>query len=50
MIRAAETQYRLNGEVKTRAIQKDRHTLVTAVASYPVPYDQIRGGPEQEKP
>lgn len=49
MIRAAETQYRLNGEVKTRAIRKDRHTLVTAVASYPVPYDEIRGDSEQEK-
>lgn len=49
MIRAAETQYRLNGEVKTRAVRQDRHTLVTAVASYPVPYDEIRGDPEQEK-
>ena len=49
MVAAAQTQFRIKGEVRTRAVRQDRHTLVTAVASYPVPYAEIRGDPEKEK-
>lgn len=49
MVAAAQTQFRIKGEVRTRAVRQDRHTLVTAVASYAVPYAEIRGDPEKEK-
>lgn len=46
MVEAAGTEVRIKGKVKRRAIRKDRHTLMTAVASYPVPWDEIDRDPE----
>lgn len=34
---------------KTRAVRQDQHTLFTVVCSYPVPYDQVRGNPDEER-
>lgn len=46
MIDAAKVEVKVKGKVHHRAIRKDRHTLMTAIASYPVPWDQIEGDPE----
>jgi arsenate reductase-like glutaredoxin family protein len=41
------TKVQRKGKTHTRAIRQDRHTLATAVASYPLTYDQIaEGGPD----
>lgn len=34
---------------KTRAVRQDQHTLFTVVCSYPVPFDQVRGNPDEER-
>lgn len=36
-----KTKVRVKGEVKERAIRKDRHTLAGCVMSYPVPREQV---------
>lgn len=46
-IAARATEVRRKGKVHKRAIREDRHTLATAVASYPLTREQIEaGGPE----
>lgn len=49
MIRAAKSKVRTEGNDKERAIRLDRHTLATAVASYPIPLSDIIGDPIKEK-
>jgi len=47
MIARARTEVRVRGEVRQRAIRKDRHTLLTAVVSYPLTWEQIEQDPEE---
>ena len=48
MIETAKVEVNVKGKTHYRAVRKDRHTLMTAVASYPIPRDQIEGNPEEE--
>lgn len=48
MIEDARVKVRVKGKIHHRAVRKDRHTLMTAVASYPLTWDQITGNPEEE--
>jgi len=48
MIENAKVVVKVKGKTHHRAIRKDRHTLMTAVSSYPIPWDQIEGTPEEE--
>lgn len=44
----ASVRYEVAGG-KNRAVRQDQHTLFTVVCSYPVPYDQVRGNPDEER-
>lgn len=45
MVDGAATRVRTADGIKTRAIRKDRHTLLTMVVSYPVPWSKIKDDP-----
>lgn len=47
MIARARTEVRVRGEIRQRAIRKDRHTLLTAVVSYPLTWEEIGQDPEE---
>lgn len=49
MIEDAKIEVHVKGKIRHRAVRKDRHTLMTAVASYPLPWDQIKDNPEEMK-
>lgn len=49
MIQNAKVEVRVKGKVKHRAVRKDRHTLMTVVASYPIPWERIKDNPEEMK-
>lgn len=46
-IAARATEVRRKGKVHKRAIREDRHTLATAVASYPLTREQIEAGGQE---
>lgn len=48
MIDGAATQVRAKDGVKVRAIRRDRHTLMSMVASYPLTWEQIGDDPEEQ--
>lgn len=48
MIEGARVEVKVKGKVKHRAVRKDRHTLMTAIASYPLTWDVIKGDPKEE--
>lgn len=48
MIERAATEVRIKGEIKMRAIRKDRHTLITAVVSYPLTWEEIGNDPKEQ--
>src|SRR5690554_3389209 len=45
MIEAAFTPVMVRGEMRRRAIRKDRHTLMTAVVSYPLTHEEVAQDP-----
>src|SRR5690554_7332528 len=47
MIEGAATEVKTKKGIRRRAIRIDRHTLMTAVASYPLTYEQIGEDPEE---
>lgn len=49
MITDARVAVKVKGKTHHRSIRKDRHTLMTVVASYPLTWDQIRGNPQEER-
>lgn len=49
MINAARVTVKVKGKTHYRSIRQDRHTLLTAIASYPLTWDQISGNPEEEE-
>lgn len=49
MIEAATVAVKVKGKVRSRAVRKDRHSLMTAVTSYPLTWDEIRGDPDAER-
>ena len=42
-----KTKVQVKGEVKERAIRKDRHTLAGCVMSYPIPRNQVQESNEE---
>lgn len=48
MIGGAATQVRTKDGMKVRAIRRDRHTLMSMVASYPLTWEQIGDDPEEQ--
>ncbi|MDO5646338.1 hypothetical protein [Paracoccus sp. (in: a-proteobacteria)] len=44
-----KTKVQVKGEIKERAIRKDRHTLAGCVMSYPVPREQVQSDHEEWK-
>lgn len=48
MVARARTDVRVGDEVRQRAIRKDRHTLLTAVVSYPLTWEEIGQDPEEQ--
>lgn len=44
----ASVRYEVAGG-KTRAVRQDQHTLFTIVCSYPVPINEVRGNPYEER-
>lgn len=49
MINAARVAVKVKGKTHYRSIRQDRHTLLTAISSYPLTWDQICGNPEEEE-
>lgn len=50
MIEEARTETKLkSGDVRKSAIRKDRHTLFTAIASYPVPRELVERDPAEKE-
>ena len=49
MINAAREKVHIQGKVRERAVREDRHTLATAIASYPRTLEEIGKDPDQEK-
>lgn len=47
MVESVSIEVLVKGKTQHRAVRKDRHTLMTAVASYPLSWDQIKGNPEE---
>jgi len=48
MIKRAATAVNVKGEVRMRAVRRDRHTLLTAVVSYPLTWDEIEQDPKEQ--
>ncbi|TGD60486.1 hypothetical protein EYC08_20710 [Tabrizicola sp. WMC-M-20] len=49
MIKAAQALFHIKGRENVRAVRKDRHTLATAIVSYPFTYKEITGNLEKEQ-
>jgi hypothetical protein len=49
MVNDARVAVKVKGKTHHRAIRQDRHTLLTAVSSYPLTWDQIKGNPVEEE-
>jgi hypothetical protein len=49
MIETATVTVKVKGKVRSRAVRKDRHSLMTAVTSYPLTWDEILGDPDAER-
>lgn len=47
MVNGASVEVLRKGQTYIKGIRKDRHTLCTVVASYPLSWDQIRDNPEE---
>lgn len=47
MIEDAATEVKTKKGIRRRSIRVDRHTLMTAVASYPLTYAQIGDDPDE---
>lgn len=49
MVSAAREKVHIKGTLQYRAVREDRHTLATAIASYPLTRTEIAGNLEQEQ-